>query len=256
MDPHSSESPAILLQSALAVLRSRDLSDRAARVEAEKIISTGLLQFNAGSRAAESTRGGVEPVASAFRELHDELKILARHNVLVFDMVPPPAGGRALPGPVAAAARDIVRMLVLISIEDGDVDRVRVLWDCDGTNLLMEFRDNGSGKRSRSDDTYRRVAERVEGVGGGRWSVDSAEGWGSLFNFVLPLDEGASSPQKVPGELTDMQLRVLALLADGLTNPEIGARLHLSVNTVKYHVSGLMKKYGVTRRTELAVLAK
>lgn len=256
MDLHSSESPVILLQSALAVLRSRDLSDRATRVEAERIISDGLLHLTSDARRhrAGTDDGGVEPVASAFAALGDELKTLARHNVLAFDLVPPPTGGRALPGPVASAARDIVRMLVLISIESGHVDRVRIVWDCDGTSLLMEFRDNGPGKRSRSDDTYRRVAEKVEGVGGS-WSMDSAEGWGSLFTFELPLEDNTQTPQ-APGELTDMQQKVLALLADGLTNPEIGSRLHLSVNTVKYHVSRLMKKYGATRRTELAVLAR
>ena len=48
---------------------------------------------------------------------------------------------------------------------------------------------------------------------------------------------------------------MLAAVAAGLSNAEIGRRLHLSVRTVEGHVSALLRKHGVTGRRELAELA-
>lgn len=244
----NSETPMILLQSVLAVLRSRTLSDQAARVEAERIASDGILVLG---NERPKPRGGIEPVDSAFRELEDELATLVRHEVLTFDLVPPPEDGRALPVSVAEAAREVVRLLVLISLEDHDVSRVRIKWDCDGTNLLVEFRDDGAGGRERSDDIYRQVSERIQRTGG-HWDMESTAGWGSVLSIVFPLDEPRTSFARLDG-LTDVQRDVLTLVTRGMTNAEIAVQLHLSANTIKYHVGNLMRKFGVTRRTELAV---
>lgn len=53
---------------------------------------------------------------------------------------------------------------------------------------------------------------------------------------------------------TPRQEEVLQLLLDGYTNKEIGRLLHLSEETVKNHVSGILRGFGVTTRTQ-AVLA-
>jgi DNA-binding NarL/FixJ family response regulator len=50
--------------------------------------------------------------------------------------------------------------------------------------------------------------------------------------------------------LSDRERDVLALMADGKTNPEIGESLHLSRHTVKEHSSALYRKLGVRNRTE------
>ena len=50
--------------------------------------------------------------------------------------------------------------------------------------------------------------------------------------------------------LTDRELRVLNLLADGLSNPQIARLLSISRNTVKFHVSSIISKLGATSRTE------
>jgi DNA-binding NarL/FixJ family response regulator len=55
--------------------------------------------------------------------------------------------------------------------------------------------------------------------------------------------------------LGPQERRILALIADGLTNRQIGAELYLAEKTVKNYVSSLLHKLGFSRRTEAAVYA-
>ncbi len=59
-----------------------------------------------------------------------------------------------------------------------------------------------------------------------------------------------------PAGLTQRQVDVLALLADGLTNAEIADRLVLSVRTVDTHVAAILAKIGVRTRREAAAVAR
>src|SRR5439155_2766693 len=58
---------------------------------------------------------------------------------------------------------------------------------------------------------------------------------------------------KHPDILTPREWEVLALLRDGLANPEIAERLGVSRDAVKYHVSEILSKLGVTSREEAAL---
>ena len=55
--------------------------------------------------------------------------------------------------------------------------------------------------------------------------------------------------------LSPQERRILDLIADGLTNRQIGAELYLAEKTVKNYVSSLLHKLGFSRRTEAAVYA-
>ena len=52
--------------------------------------------------------------------------------------------------------------------------------------------------------------------------------------------------------LTDTEVKVAGLVAEGLSNPEIAAKLMLSRRTVSTHVSHILKKLGVASRTDIA----
>jgi two-component system, NarL family, response regulator DevR len=71
------------------------------------------------------------------------------------------------------------------------------------------------------------------------------------------LERLRRGPEEDPGapHLTDQERRILDLLAEGLTNRQIGERLYLAEKTVKNYVSNLLMKLGMHRRTEAAVYA-
>ena len=61
--------------------------------------------------------------------------------------------------------------------------------------------------------------------------------------------------QKLAQQLTEREHKVLELVAEGLTNREIGEQLYLSEKTVKHHVSDILSKLGLTRRAQAATFA-
>jgi DNA-binding NarL/FixJ family response regulator len=61
-------------------------------------------------------------------------------------------------------------------------------------------------------------------------------------------------PEALPEALTPREIEVLRLLAEGLGNKEIAARLGISEHTVKFHVASVMGKLGAGSRTEAVTL--
>ena len=71
---------------------------------------------------------------------------------------------------------------------------------------------------------------------------------------------GADTPQDADvarvSLLTDRERDVLVLIAEGLSNADIGTRIHLSAGTVKDHVSSILTKLRVSSRVQAALLAE
>jgi DNA-binding NarL/FixJ family response regulator len=72
---------------------------------------------------------------------------------------------------------------------------------------------------------------------------------------LTPAAAGEPGAEAAPFGLTAREREVLGLLADGLSNPEIGARLYISPRTASVHVSNILGKLGVDSRVEAATLA-
>jgi two-component system, NarL family, response regulator YdfI len=65
---------------------------------------------------------------------------------------------------------------------------------------------------------------------------------------------GNESELSLVEPLTDRELHILNLVADGLSNPQIARRLAISRNTVKFHVSSIISKLQATSRTEAVTI--
>lgn len=65
----------------------------------------------------------------------------------------------------------------------------------------------------------------------------------------------SSDAQPIYEALTERELEVLRLLAQGMPNKEIAAHLVISERTAKFHISSIMGKLGATNRTEAVALA-
>jgi DNA-binding NarL/FixJ family response regulator len=70
--------------------------------------------------------------------------------------------------------------------------------------------------------------------------------------FVTP----ASDPPQAFPELTDREHEILALIAQGESNPEIAEQLHISLKTVRNHVSNIYNKMQVTDRVQAVLRAR
>jgi len=68
------------------------------------------------------------------------------------------------------------------------------------------------------------------------------------------LRSGTAEPEEF-ANLTEREKEILQLIAEGLTNRQIGQRLFIAEKTVKNYVSSLLAKLGLERRTQAAVLA-
>ena len=244
---------ATALESMLVVLRSGQHSDAAARQRAVDIAASAMVRLRSVSDRDRLL--SEEPVHSAFERLRDDLAPLVRHGGLDVEFVPPPESGRPLPGEVAHAARAVVRGAVLALSDDSRVSRVRIQWDCDGSNLLIGVRDNGAGEERTGTSALTQLAGRVS-VLDGSFSVQATPGWGSQLDIVLPLDSAAPAILPQADGLTDREREVLALLAQGWRNRAIGLELTISENTVKFHVANVLRKTGTASRAELAAQAR
>jgi len=103
-----------------------------------------------------------------------------------------------------------------------------VLKEIRGTDLVGSIRTVASGQSLLSPSVTQRVLDR--------------------------LREGPKE-DPVIAELSAREREILALVAEGLTNRQIGTRIHLSEKTVKNYVSSILDKLGLTSRTQAAVLA-
>lgn len=154
-------------------------------------------------------------------------------DVVIMDLVMPTLDGVAATRGLRAAGVPS-RVLVLTSFAEDD--RVRdalqagavgyLLKDVRQPELLRAIRDAAAGTPTLHPDVQRRL----------------------MAQMIKPEQNAAF-------DLTAREGEVLALVAQGCSNKQIAAQLHLSEGTVKWYVSAILGKLGVQDRTQAALYA-
>lgn len=130
--------------------------------------------------------------------------------------------------------------------------RVIVLTTYDFDEWVFDAVHSGASGYLLKDTPRERLLEAIHGTVVGKTYVDPDIA-GKLFQHI---SRGPVPPDlDLMHLLSDREVEVLKLLAHGLTNPEIAARLYLSEGTVRNYVSSILSKLEVTDRTQAALLA-
>ncbi len=125
--------------------------------------------------------------------------------------------------------------LILTSYDDDEAVLAAVLAGANGY-VLKEVRATS-------------LVDAIRRVSAGETLLDPA-----VIDRVLTRVRAANPVSPLVG-LTPRETEILALIARGMSNREIGARLFLAEKTVKNYVSAILSKLGMQRRTQAAVLA-
>jgi DNA-binding NarL/FixJ family response regulator len=158
-----------------------------------------------------------------------------RPDVAVLDARLPDGGGID----VCREIRSIdptIQALILTSFEDDEALFAAIMAGAAGYVL----------KQIKGTD----LVDAVRRVAAGQSLLDPAV----TARVLDRIRRGPEQPDELKG-LTEQERRILALVAEGLTNREIAQRMFLSEKTVKNYVSSLLAKLGMARRTQAAVLA-
>ena len=88
---------------------------------------------------------------------------------------------------------------------------------------------------------------------GARWYLDQLAVWGKNRGITVPLAKAKSRTRSgLPTRLTPREREVAVLVADGLTNREIGQRLSIAERSAEGHLERIRNKLGMRSRAEIA----
>jgi two-component system response regulator DevR len=181
-------------------------------------------------------REGLEVVGDSGSAV-DALSVveLVHPDVAVLDVRLPDGDGVQVCREIRAA-RPEVACLMFSSFADDEALSQAVLAGASGY-LLKQIQGN-------------ELVSSIRAVANGRSLIDAATARRVVDRLRRDHDHADDVDQ-----LTDREREILALIADGKTNRQIGAELFLSEKTVKNYVSNLLAKLGMSRRSQAAAFA-
>jgi DNA-binding NarL/FixJ family response regulator len=139
----------------------------------------------------------------------------------------------------------------------GHVPRVLILTTFDLDEYVFDALRAGASGFLLKDATAERLFEAVRVVAAGEALLAPAVTRRLISEFARtrpPAGAAAAAPAALTA-LTPRETEVLRLVAEGLSNPEIAARLVVTEETVKTHVSRILGKLGLRDRTQAVVAA-
>jgi two-component system response regulator DevR len=180
------------------------------------------------------TETGIEVVGEAGTAAEAIRRIPAsRPHVAILDARLPDGSGIDVCRDIRSSSPE-VNCLILTSYDDDDAIFAAVMAGAAGY-LLKEIRGTS-------------LVDAVRQVAAGKSLLDPAV----TGRLLARLRDGAPKDARLES-LTDREREILSLIADGMTNRQIGERLFLAEKTVKNYVSSLLAKLGMQRRTQAAV---
>ena len=184
-----------------------------------------------GVGALLSAEPDIEVVGEAATAAQARSRVGAiRPNVALLDVRLPDGSGIDVCRDLLSADPGI-RCIMLTAYDDDEAIYAAVMAGASGY-IIKDIRSGG-------------LIESVRKVAAGHTLMDP-----SLKRRVVDRmrDEGNEDPRLAT--LSEREREVLALIADGLTNRQIGAQLSLAEKTVKNYVSSMLSKLGLQRRTQ------
>lgn len=129
---------------------------------------------------------------------------------------------------------------------------VLVLTTFDGDQWVFDAIRAGASGYLLKDTPRQRLITAVKETVIGKSHIDPSIAGKLLDHFAHPPQEVNTT---ILHKLTDREIEILRLVAQGLSNAVIGERLFLSEGTVRNYMSTMFEKLGVSDRTQAAVLA-
>jgi len=131
--------------------------------------------------------------------------------------------------------------------------RVVILTTFDDDEYIFEGLRAGALGYLLKDVSGDELAESIRKVAAGGALIEPSVARKVLAEFARLEPASRSVSDGLPEPLLEREVEILKLLAQGLSNKQIAARLHLAEGTVKNYVSGILAKLGVTDRTQAAL---
>jgi DNA-binding NarL/FixJ family response regulator len=138
---------------------------------------------------------------------------------------------------------------------DGDSPRVLILTTFDLDEYVYDALCAGASGFLLKDVTAERLFEAVRVVAAGEALLAPTVTRRLISEFARLRPHAAAPSADRLAALTPRETQVLKLVAEGLSNPEIAARLVVTEETVKTHVSRVLAKLGLRDRTQAVVTA-
>lgn len=210
------------------------MSIRVALVDDQALVRSGFRMIVEGQHDMEvvaDAADGIEGVAETLR---------TRPDVVLMDVRMPKMDG-------IDATRRIVE-------SEGVAARVLILTTYDLDEYVFRGLRAGASGFLLKDVAPEELVRAIRLVAEGESLLSPSVTRRLIEEFVRTPDRTAPAPAELE-TLTEREREVLALIAHGLTNQEIGERLFLSMATVKTHVNRVFGKLGVHDRAQAVVLA-
>lgn len=125
----------------------------------------------------------------------------------------------------------------------------------DDRRYVLEAIRRGAAGYLLKDATTSEVISTLQSVADGQLAIDPQLLREALTTRDEPLNTGTPRQRAEAYSVTPREHDVLTLVAEGLTNKEIGARLTISEDTVKKHVQNIIWKLRAADRTQAAIMA-